>query len=279
MAKLSTLPPNFTKRVMVYGPPKSGKSQLAATLAQKHQVLWLDVEQGGDVLWKLPEAVKENIDYINIKDSPTNIVALATTLLLLNGHKGEMCHRHSKFRCQPCTVLASKDTPENRGNYFEQMDTATIRKENSKILVIDSLTQIRTSLYTHISKGDIDYKFEYDDWARLNNGLDQIQSTAQTAGWDIVIISHEDEVKMTDGKETKIVPIGATRNNSRNLAKFYTDLVYCTTKNGKHVAYSKSTQQANLQTGSRSDVDLTKYPEPTLLPFFEHRLALGLDKP
>lgn len=279
MAKLSTLPPSYTKRLMVYGPPKSGKSELVSKLAEKHQLLWLDLEQGGDVLWKLPDSFKENIDYIKVNDSPDNRVALSTALLILNGHRGEMCLKHSKFRCQPCTVLANKDTKENRGLYFENIDSMTVRQNNSKILVIDSLSQIRASIYTHITNGDIDYKFEFDDWARLNNGMDQIQAAAQAANWDLVIITHEDEVSLVGSKETKIVPIGATRNNSRNVAKFYTDIVYTEVRNGSHQAYSRSTQRANLQTGSRSDIDIAKMATPSLLPFFEHRLTMNLNKP
>lgn len=265
MAKLTSIPRSYTKRILVYGPPKVGKSQLVAGLAEKFNLLWFDLENGSDILYKLPQEQQERINLIRIPDSRTNPQAVDTMLKVFKRAKGEICHKHGKFRCPVCSKL------ENYAEISDFIDMPKQAEDNHWIVVTDSITQLRASAISHIGrgKGD-DYKFEFDDWAKLGAIMDGILSEVQAATYDVVMISHEELVDTVDGKEA-IVPVSGTRNFSRNTAKYFSDVVYCEIKNNKHVFASSTTYQNKIQTGSRSDIQLEKMGVPSLIPFFAHR--------
>lgn len=267
MAVLTSTNRGYNKRLLVYGPPKTGKSELVSKLAELFPLLWFDLENGSDVLYKLPKSAQANINLVKIPDSKSNPQAIDTILKVFKRAKGEICHGHGKFRCPICSKLP---------NYADISDLIDIPEQaatNHYIVVVDSITQLKMSAMAHISKGKgDDYKFEFDDWARLNSMLDSILSEVQAASYDIIFISHDDMVNTVDGKE-KIVPVSGTRNFSRNTAKYFSDVVYAELKNGKHVFASSTTYQNKIQTGSRSDIKLEDMSTPSLLPFFAHRQA------
>ena len=74
--KLTHKAPSSTHRVLIFGAPKSGKTQLAATLAAKFKLLWFDLENGYGTLLKLPKEQQENIELISIPDSKTFPIAI-----------------------------------------------------------------------------------------------------------------------------------------------------------------------------------------------------------
>lgn len=265
MALLTETKRIYTKRVLVYGPPKVGKSQLVGGLAEKHKVLWFDIESGSDVLFKLPATQQANINLIRIPDRKSDPVAIDTMTKVFKRAVGEICHDHGKFRCPVCSKLA------NYKDKSDYVDMATQQVSNEYIVVMDSLTQLRLSAMAHIGKGKgDDYKFEYSDWAKLGALIDNVLSEIQAAGYDIVVISHEDMVDGIDGTE-QIVPVSGTRNYSRSTSKYFSDVIYCGVKNNKHYAASGTTFQNKIQTGSRSDIKLEDMSTPSLLPFFAHR--------
>lgn len=265
MATLTNMARRLTKRMLVYGPPKVGKSQLVSSLASKYKLLWFDLEAGSDVLYKLPPEAQANINLIIIPDRKTDPVAIDTMTKVFRRAVGDICWAHGKFRCPVCSKLP------NYAEVSDHIDMAEQAATNKYIVVMDSLTQIKLSASAYISrgKGD-DFKFEYSDWSKLNTLADNILSEIQAAPYDIVVISHEDMVDTVDGKE-HIVPVSGTRNFSRSTAKYFSDVVYCEVKNGKHISASSTTYQNKIQTGSRSDIRLEDMSTPSLLPFFAHR--------
>lgn len=274
MPTMDTMTMGLTKRVLLYGAPKSGKSQLAGQLAHNHKLLWFDLENGSDVLYKLPPEAQKNVALVRIPDSYDNPVAIDTMAKLLKGVSAPVCMTHGKLRCAVCA--------RTEGAVQIDIDMAAQRASNHRIVVIDSLTQLRISAMTHISgmkgasakidaarkAGDI--KFNYDDWAMLNGLIEMCLSEVQAASYDIVVISHEVEVENVDGTN-QIVPISSTRNGSRNTAKYFSDVVHLDVVNRKHVASSSTTAKPKILTGSRTDVVLEGMAQASLEPFFTHR--------
>jgi SpoVK/Ycf46/Vps4 family AAA+-type ATPase len=85
MAKLSTLSQSTTQSVLVFGPPKSGKTQLVGQLATKYNLIWFDLENGSATLHKLPVEAQERIELIALPDSRSYPIAIETCLKVIKG--------------------------------------------------------------------------------------------------------------------------------------------------------------------------------------------------
>lgn len=255
--KLSQKTASKHHHILLFGPPKSGKSLLAGKLAEKYNLLWFDLEAGSNTLFQLPVSAQERIELVALPDTRGFPIAIETMLKVIKGNKVEICDEHGKVACSICrkdskpfTTVALNELPE---------DT---------IVVIDSLTQLTNSAIAHITKNQPeDYKMEFDDWGNLGKLLDTFLSYVQQAPYSIVCISHETEVEMVDGK-SKIVPTAGTRNFSRNTAKYFDEVFYCEVRNKKHVVGSSTTYANNILTGSRSGQTTETAGEPSLIPIF-----------
>lgn len=246
-------------RVLLFGPPKSGKTQLAGDLSKEFNLIWFDLEAGIDTLLKLPVQQQERIEVISLPDTRTYPVAIETCLKAIKGGRGKICELHGKWNCVSCSK-----NPE----LTPSVDICLSELPLDTIVVFDSLTQLTNSAIAHITKAQPeDYKLEYDDWANLGKLMDVFLSHVQQAGFHVVCISHETEVKMEDGKD-KLVPTAGTRNFSRNTAKYFDEVVYCEVKNKRHVAGSSTTYNSNILTGSRSGTSLEAATEASLVPIF-----------
>lgn len=267
--KLSLKSAVKSHRVLLFGPPKSGKTQLAGSLASAFNLIWFDLENGVDTLKKLPLSQQERVDVISIPDTRGFPIAIETMLKVIKGGPVEICEKHGKVSC----ALCKKD-----GLVFSSLNLSTLPLDT--IVVVDSITQLTNSAIAHITKSQPeDYKLEFNDWANLGKLMDTFLSYVQQAPFHIVCISHETEVEMEDGKQ-KLVPTAGTRNFSRNTAKYFDEVVYCEVKNKKHIAASSTTYANNILTGSRTGTVLESNPgEASLVSIFKDGTVLTPTNP
>ena len=265
--KLSQKSAVKSHRVLLFGPPKSGKTQLAGSIVldPRFKLLVFDLENGSDTLLKLPPETHDRIEVISIPDTRGFPIAIETMLKVIKGGPVEICEAHGKVSCAICKS--------------KQLPTTTIELNAlglDTVVVVDSLTQLTNSAIAHITKAQPDdYKMEFDDWANLGKLMDMFLSYVQQAPYNIVCISHETEVEMEDGK-SKLVPTAGTRNFSRNTAKYFDEVVYCEVKNKKHVAASSTTYANNVLTGSRTGNVLESKPgEASLVSIFLNQASAG----
>lgn len=257
--KLSHKTASKSHRVLLFGPPKSGKTQLAGELSRSFNLLWFDLENGVDTLLKLPIEQQNRIEVISLPDTRTYPIAIETCLKAIKGGRGKICELHGKWNCMSCSKVPEA-TPS--------VDICLSELPLDTIVIFDSLTQLTNSAIAHITKAQPeDYKMEFDDWANLGKLMDVFLSHVQQAGFHVVCISHETEVKMEDGKD-KLVPTAGTRNFSRNTAKYFDEVIYCEVKNKKHAVGSSTTYSGNILTGSRSGIVLESAQSASLVPIF-----------
>ena len=258
MAKLVDKKHSATHRVLLFGAPKTGKTQLAGELAQKFKVILFDLENGYATLVKMPEAWKENVEIVSLPDTRSYPIAIETMLKVIKGGECIICDKHGKVLCPKCKADNSAVTR-----------VCLSELGNDTIVVVDSLTQLTNSAIANITKLKADdYKMEFDDWANLGKLLDTFLSHVQQATYNVICITHETESEMEDGK-MRIVPTAGTRNFSRNTAKYFDEVVYCEVKNKKHSFGSSTGYANNILTGSRTDTMLEKQSVPSLLSIFE----------
>lgn len=256
--KLTDKIASSTHRVLIYGAPKSGKTQLASMLAHHYKLIWFDLENGYATLLKLPKAVQSNVEVISIPDSKVFPIAIETMLKVITGNPVSICEGHGKVSCPLC-----------RKDNLPTTDVELAKVGTDTVVVIDSLTQLTNSAIAFITKNQPDdYKMDFSDWGNLKAVVEKFLSQVQVAKYNIVCISHEEEVEMEDGRK-KIVPVCGSSKSSRNTAKYFDHVIYCDVKNRKHGAASSTTFANNILTGSRTDAILESEVNPSLASIFK----------
>ena len=218
--KLSDKVVSKTHRVLVYGEPKSGKTQLVSELSSEFDLLYFDLENGYETMLKLPTNQQERVELISIPDTKTFPVAIETMLAVIKGQAVSICETHGKVSCSLC----KKDSAPFTTVCLDSLPDTTI-------VVIDSLTQLSNSAMNHLTKSQPDlYKPEWADYYNQGQLLDKFLSSVQQARYNVACITHVIGAEQEDGKE-KLFPVCGTSKFSRNTAKYFDHVVYCEVKN------------------------------------------------
>lgn len=258
MPKLNKLSPTTSPSVMLFGAPFTGKSLLAGKLAEHFNLIYVDMEDGHDVLFQLPEEWQEKVEVIELPDTSSYPIAIETCLKMVK-MKVKICWKHGKVGCPSC----SREYPDN----FTEFDPNNVPDDT--IVIFDSSTQLTSSAINHITKAKPDdYKLEYDDWGSLGKLMDVFFSHIQNAPYKCIVISHVTEAEQEDGKKL-LFPVAGSRNFSTNVAKFFDHVVYLERKNKKHLAASSTKYHNGIMSGSRTNAKLEDMDEhATLLSIF-----------
>jgi len=270
MAKLNTKSTSKTHRIIIYGGPKSGKTKLAGDLAEHYKLIWVDLENGHETLFQLPQAWQKNIELINIPDTRSYPIAIETCLKMVK-QKVSICEVHGKVSCMVCKreesdIMQANPEATAHKDLFVDIDLNNLGPKH--VVIFDSLTQLSNSAIAFITKNQSDdYKLNYEDWGNLGKLLDIFLSHLQQAKYNVIVISHETEAE-TEGKKKTLVPVGGTRNFSRNIAKYFDHVIYAERKNKKHIFSSSSQYATTILTGSRTGVNVEDHEVASLLPIF-----------
>src|SRR5579863_7515241 len=100
--KLSEKKTAATHTVLLFGPPKSGKTELAGRLAEHFNLIWFDLENGWTTLSKLPAEWQDRVEVISLQDTPTYPIAIETLMKVLTGKEHYICEEHGKVACGLC---------------------------------------------------------------------------------------------------------------------------------------------------------------------------------
>lgn len=241
--------------ILLYGAPKAGKSVRAASVAKHYKrVLWLDLENGISAVARtdtLTPEEKSHIQVLQIPDTQTNPIAIATVMKILSGNKTEVCETHGVVNCLSC----KKDSKPFM--IFEMKNETT-----DTVLVVDSLTQLSLSATAQVVGPDLDKATDIRNFGRSNDRLSMILSFIQQAPYHVIFISHENAVEDLTEKNTKdktdvdveIVPFAGTKNFSRNVAKFFGHVLYCEYKPSGFTVGSHQSYNNSILTGNRANI-------------------------
>jgi hypothetical protein len=257
--KLTEKEHSATTRVAVMGLSGTGKSTLVAKLAERYRLHWFSLDNDADILFKLPKEWQENIELFDIPDSASYPVASDTMMKFFKNKKVSICHEHGKVSCLLC---------QKNGKPSSDID-ATALDPKKDIVVIDTASQLSHSVLAHVLQGKpVDYKPEFDDWGSLRKWTEFYCTEFQAAKFNLVCIFHAIEATLED-ERVKLVPSFGSRDMSSKVGKAFSHIVYTDVKNKKHVAFSASTYSNNVLTKSRTDFEIEKLGEPSLLPIFD----------
>lgn len=263
--KLTDYIPAISRKILVYGAPKTGKTDFVGQLAKTKKLWWFDLEDGIKTLVHSPRMTPEmisNIELFKIPDTQIFPIAARTLLKVIKGLPVKICEAHGAAGCPVCERNAAAATTISLKDFT-----------NNDVLVIDSVSQLASSAMNDIQKKVIeadkfDAKPDWDDYANQGRIMDRIFSILQQAPFNVVAISHEQLVEMEDGKK-KLVPIGGTSQFSKTFAKYFDDIVYAEKVNGKHKFATSSTYSNSIVLGSRAGKELDKMESPSILELFK----------
>ena len=176
--KLSQKSASKSHRVLLFGPPKSGKTQLAGELSSAFNLIWFDLENGVDTLLKLPTEAQDRVELFAIPDTRSFPIAIETMLKVIKGGPADICEAHGIVSCPVC---------KKAGAAINTVHLADLPLDT--IVVVDSLTQLTNSAISYITRNQPDaYKLNYDDWGNLGKLMDTFLSHVQQAPFNIVCI-------------------------------------------------------------------------------------------
>jgi hypothetical protein len=161
--KLSEYKSQSARHILVYGPPKSGKTAAIGKLASKYKLWYFDLEDSVKTLLNpaiCDPAWLSNIELFRIPDKQTYPMGIETMLKVLKGGSSTVCHLHGKVSCPACskTPDASVATID-----ISKLDVAT------DIVVIESYSQLAESAMNYIlrdaiAKDNFDAKAGWDEY-------------------------------------------------------------------------------------------------------------------
>jgi hypothetical protein len=252
-AQNSLSKPNHS--ILIYGPPKTGKTELVGTAAkipEIKRIFWLDGENGSETLLHMGLTVEEmdKIHLIRIPDTRETPRFIETVLKLFSSKTPvTVCDAHGKVGCVECK--------DKEGTIFCMKDLT-----NSDLVVVDSGSQLGDSALALACLGkDISYKPGFDEYGMMGKWLSDILSHIQSATYtNFVLITHEIvvEEEVNGVKRDKILPLVGTKAFCFKVAKYFGTVVYVEIKMGKHAAGSGSTYKPNHITGSRVNALMEK---------------------
>lgn len=245
--------------MLLYGPPKTGKSRLVGTAAkipELKRIFWFDGENGSETLLHMgltPEEL-DKIQLFRVPDTRETPRFIETVLKAFSSKTPiSICDAHGKVGCVEPGCKEASST-------FCMKDCT-----HDDLIVIDSGSQLGDSALALACLGkDITFKPTYDEWGALGKYLGDICSVIQAATYtNFVMITHEliVEEEVNGIKRDKIYPLVGTKPFSAKVSKFFGTVVYTEIKMGKHTAGSSSTYKANHITGSRVNVQIEKAKE------------------
>ena len=252
--------------ILVYGPPKSGKTALAATIAESSRVdrvFMFDNENSWEVLlWmlrenKLSTEAAAKINVIRIIDSKDDPYAIDTMIKCLNSIRSPVYLDTSDGR-----VLPKKPSTELPEHVIEfQMSKLTKRD----VIITDSLSQLSASALTAACPRTVsDFKPGWDEYGLQGKWLTDCLAIVQQAKYtNFVCVTHEILLPDQDGVE-RFFPVCGTKNFCYTVAKYFGTVVSTGTKMKKHVVGSSSVYSDKKLTGSRRGISLEKMAVPSL---------------
>jgi hypothetical protein len=246
--------------VLIYGPPKGGKTLLvgtAASIPEIHRIYWFDLENGVETLIHMGLTGDEldKITLFKVRDSRDVPIAIETVLKAFTSKTPvKICERHGRVDCVDC-VRSKSPTKE----WCLSMCT------HNDLVVLDSGSQLGDSALAAVCLGKPSlFKPGYDEYGPVNKWLGDFLSVVQQAtNTNFAVITHEIALENDEGKD-QIFPLMGSKAFSMKCAKFFGTVCYVHKKLNKHVAGSSSTYRGDVLTGSRVNAAIEKTTKPDM---------------
>lgn len=269
--------------LLIYGPPKGGKTRLAATIAKVpyiKRVHFFDIENGAETLRtmyvkdkKLSREQAEKIIVYKIPDTAQLPMAMETMMKVLTVNADHIiCEEHGKINCVACaTEFNEKKQPTKFAG-----QTFNIRKcTDEDVVIIDSGSQLADSIMNYYMRGKESSKPTWDEYMPQGQDLTNALTIVQRARTNFIVTTHEIgiETKENDTEVERLYPLMGTKNFSRKCAKYFSHVAYLQPRLNKHRGGTSTTYRQDTITGSRGGWKLEDEDELDLSLLFAKLVA------
>ena len=246
--------------ICVYGDAKTGKTELAGTIAKVPwvtKVHWFDLENGSETLIRMvldgkltPEEGAKIIVY-KIPDSKQIPMAMETMMKVLTVHKDlTICELHGRVSCVECADKNGTTITKLNGQPFN-----IAKLTEDEVVVIDTGSQLADSILNYyMTKNANTGKPGWDEYGPQGLDLSNAGQVMQSGIANFIMITHTLTVDVKENDETReaIYPLVGTKNMCKKFGKYFGHVIYLHKKLNMHKAGSSSTYQPNVVTGSRA---------------------------
>jgi GTPase SAR1 family protein len=260
-------------KIMVFGPPGSGKTYLLATIAKVpsvRQVYWFDFENGIETVIYATDAngnplltdeELSKIQVFSIQDTRQLPRAAETMLKLFSSRTGiDLCQSHGKVGCTICKDKVSINLTE---------------LDESTVIVIDSLSQLADSVL-NLQLNKYDYKDLRKYYGVFTTDMGAITSGIQAARCIIATATHEltrtKQVEVakgvTEDRVVRIVPLCGSQNYSDKVGKYFGYKIYTYQNGTKYKATTTPGKVAKVLVSHRKPIILETMSDPSLEAIF-----------
>lgn len=282
MTALNDLIDSDAVHICIFGEPYTGKSTLAATVAELgYKVIWVSFDRGYTVLRKLSPEAKERIEVIRVPDTKDVPIGIETALKIISGAKISICDRHGKVACKICEKDKLQFSTIQLGaiglDTVVVFDHITQLGDSSlQLAIIDAIKNDRPDATNKKEKDPDMFKPAFDQFRTAGFLMTKFLTNVQAANYHIICIAHVCEIEQEDGRK-KLVPLIGSVPFSRNSPKYFDHVIACELYNKKHKFGSTTDYAANIVSGSRTDIDISKLNDGkvSLKPFFDGTIPKG----
>lgn len=254
----ATIQPSHS--ILIYGPPKSGKTQLlgtAATIPEISKIWYFGLENGHETLLTmgLSDSEMEKIVVIKVDDTRDNPRGIETILKAFSAKSPvQICEIHGTVNCGVCMKESAPS-----------IDFCLANCTHNELVVIDSGSQLGDSALAAACLGKPGmFKPTFDEYGMVNKWLGDVMSVVQQASTtNFVVLTHEIALEDDEGKD-KIFPLLGSKNFSMKCSKYFGTVAYVHKKMNKHVAGSSSTYRHDVLTGSRVNAKIEESKNPSM---------------
>ena len=266
--------------LLIYGPPKTGKTRLAGTIAQVPnigRIVWADLEQG---VVTLPFALAADGTPLLTDEElgRIEVLSIGDTLLPSKGarEKAGMTSvmavpRAAEVMLKMCTSTIPLHFDNEQNKLVPKATENTISfhlrgMQPNDVLVIDSGSQLANSLFALQELANPEYKDPRKYWASFYQDANTLMSAIQASHAIVIMICHSQETEPDAelAKRSETLPTFGSVNYSRNVGKYFSTVVHLYLDKRVFKSLSNPITKANVQGGSRYNVDTSRIENPTM---------------
>lgn len=261
--------PTSNHALLLYGPPKAGKTQLAASIAEDpkvDRVFWFDLENGAETIIEmvktgvLSKEAAAKIILIRMADTRANPIACVGMIKVLNSK------RNAIYIHTPDGAIVSKPAPSDKRPILEfKLSTLTARD----VIVIDTLSQLGESALNQAiaSPTMAEAKATHNHYGSAGKWLGDILTIIQQATYCHFIcltqelpverVFKDDKGNVISSEVIEYLPLCGSSKMSTKVAKHFGTVIHITAHKQKgYTAGSTKDYGTKYKLGSRYGIDM-----------------------